>query len=103
MNEEGDGPSNRTKSLARHPTSYEAQCVFAIVLDRLNDPECSMNEEGDGPMPPGTARSDSGEDSQGEEWQQPQRSSEDGSSSSDSSNASSRNGSGSNRGSEASE
>jgi hypothetical protein len=60
MNEEGDGPSNRTKSPARHPTSYEAQCEFAIVLDRLNDPEYSMNEEGDSPMPPGTARSDSG-------------------------------------------
>jgi hypothetical protein len=103
MNEEGDGPSNRTKSLARHPTSYEAQCEFAIVLDRLNEPEYSMNEEGDGPRPPGIARSDCGEDTQDEEWQQPQRSSEDGSSSSDSSNTSSRNGSGSNRGSDASD
>jgi hypothetical protein len=103
MNEEGDGPSNRTKSLARHPTSYEAQCEFAIVLVRRNDPEYSMNEEGDGPMPLGTARSDSGGESQEEEWQQPQRSSEDGPSSSDSSNTSSRNGSGSNRGSDASD
>jgi hypothetical protein len=53
-------------------------------------------------MPSGTARSDSGEDSQDEKWQQPQRSSEDGPSSSDSSNTSSRDGSGSNRGSDAS-
>jgi hypothetical protein len=41
MNEEGDGPSNRTKSLALHPTSYEAQRVFAMVLDRINEPEYS--------------------------------------------------------------
>jgi hypothetical protein len=74
MNEEGDGPSNRTKSLAiRHPTSYE----FAIALEGFNDPEYSINEEGDGPMPPGTARSDSSEESQDEKWQQlPQLSSQ---------------------------
>jgi hypothetical protein len=103
MNEEGDGPSNRTKSLALHPTSYEAQRVFAMVLDRLNEPEYSMNEEGDGPIPPGTASSGSGGDSQDDEWLQPERSSEDGSASSDSSSTSSKNGSGSDRGSDASE
>jgi hypothetical protein len=102
MNEEGDGPSNRTKSLSRHPTSYEAQRVFAMVLDRLNEPEYSMNEEGDGPMPPGTASSGSGEDSQDDEWLQPKRSSEDGSTSSDSSSTSN-SGSGSDRGGDASE
>jgi hypothetical protein len=30
------------------PHSYEAQRVFAMALDRLNEPEYSMNEEGDG-------------------------------------------------------
>jgi hypothetical protein len=102
MNEEGDGPSNRIKSLALHPTSYEAQRVFAMVLDRLNEPEYSMNEEGDGTMPPGTASSGSGEDSQDDEWLQPKRSSEDGPTSSDSSSTSN-SGSGSDRGSDASE
>jgi hypothetical protein len=37
MDEEGDGPSNRTKGLSLHPTSYEAQRVLAMVLDRLNN------------------------------------------------------------------
>jgi hypothetical protein len=54
-------------------------------------------------MPPGTASSGSGGDSQDDEWLQPKRSSEDGSASSDSSSTSSKNGSGSDRGSDASE